>query len=47
MGVLDHVRAERSVLPTNMSEHCGVFETTAHVRHEDICRVIAEGLARA
>lgn len=30
-----------------MSENCGVFKITVRQRHEDICGVIAEGLARA
>lgn len=47
MHVLDHVRVERLVFHMTMSENCAVVETTAHARHEDICRVIAERLDRA
>lgn len=42
--VLDHVRAEALVYRTKISKHYGVIKTTRRARHEDIIRVIAEGL---
>lgn len=44
---LHHVRVEGFVFRTETSEHCGVNETAAHVRHGDYCQVIAQVFDRA
>lgn len=47
MPFLDHVRAERPVFHVNISNHCGVVETTGWARHENSRPIIAKILDRA
>lgn len=44
MVFLDYLCAEGLVLCVSMPEHFDVVETIMHARHEDICRIMAEGL---
>lgn len=47
MPLPGHVRTEGLLFCSNTSKQYGFIETTAHGRHEDIRRVITEGLDRA
>lgn len=47
MSVLDYVNDEWLVFLTHTSKNCGAIQSTAHARHEDISRVIVEGMNRA